>query len=76
MTMKIEISIMPDKMVTARGKKPFTGVVKCPICGEVMRLTELNSGTSNLDPYYFHYECKECETEVQVYATEKRGFSD
>ena len=69
--MKISISVLHDKLVTAKGGKPFTGIVNCPICNEQMKLKNMNSGISDLDPYYFHYECGVCDTEVKVYATEE-----
>lgn len=68
--MNITIDIAPRKLVTHRGKRPFNMPKQCPICGEAMRLKQMNNGTCTRDPYYFEFVCSCCYTKIITEAEE------
>lgn len=68
--MEITINIAAGNLVTHRGKRPFKMPKQCPICGEDMRLKQMNNGTCNEDPYYFRFVCSCCDTEIITEADE------
>jgi hypothetical protein len=64
--MKIEIEIVPDKLVTKYGEVPFNPALKCPVCGTQMKLRRMEDYTDSSDGYEFHYECTTCGCETKV----------
>lgn len=70
--MKVTIDIAPGNLVTHYGKRPYKMPTQCPICGEAMRLKEMNTGTCDRDPYYFKFVCSCCETEIITEADEEK----
>lgn len=64
--MEIKISITSGNLVTHYGKRPFRLPSQCPVCGEAMRLSHMDSGT----PYSFKLECSCCFTEISIEADE------
>lgn len=68
--MEIKISITRGNLVTHYGKRPFRLPSQCPICGEAMRLKNMNNGTCDEDPYYFEIVCSCCKTMIIAEADE------
>jgi hypothetical protein len=64
--MEVSLSIKTGAQVTKVGKKPFNFNLKCPVCGEQMRIESFNGGCSDLDGNFFGFICNICATEVNV----------
>lgn len=64
--MKIEIEIVPDKLVTKYGDVPFDPALKCPVCGTQMKLRRMEDYTDDGEGYEFHYECPTCDAQTKV----------
>jgi len=70
MEMKTSI-VLPDQ-VTMRGRHPFRLDIKCPVCGKMMRLRDMDGGCSDLDGNLFTLECYECGTQVCAMTVDKQ----
>lgn len=68
--MEISIKISHGILVTHFGKRPFKLPNQCPVCGEAMRLNNMNNGTCDKDPYYFEIVCSCCKTRIITEADE------
>jgi ssDNA-binding Zn-finger/Zn-ribbon topoisomerase 1 len=71
---KIEIDIVPEKLVTKRGEVKFDPAsIICPVCGEKMRLLDMNNDGYEYD---FKYECPKCESDILIETKQLHGFID
>lgn len=70
--MEIKTSIVFPDQVTMRGGHPFRLDIKCPVCGKMMRLRDMNGGCSDLDGNTFTLECDECGTQVCAITVDKQ----
>lgn len=64
--MEVSVSIKIGAQVTKVGKKPFNFNLKCPVCGEQMKIESFNNGVSLDDGNFFGLVCRVCATEVNV----------
>ena len=73
--MKVEIDIVPDRLVTRTGNVSFDPVsVICPVCGEKMRLKRIDN--DSIDDYDFKYECPKCESDIWIETMQLHGYED
>lgn len=70
--MEIKTSIVLPDQVTMKGRRPFRLDIKCPVCGKMMRLRDMNRGCSDLDGNSFTFECDECGTQVCAITVDKQ----
>ena len=62
--------VLPDQ-VTKKGRKPFRLGIKCPVCGNIMRLRDFELSSAP-DGNNFTLECDECLTRVCVVTIAKK----